>query len=240
MTTRPLSALFSPSSVAVLGASNDGAKWGHWLARGALEGESRRTVYLVNRRGGEVLGRRSYTSLGELPATPELVVVVVPFAGLEQAVDDALARGARAIVAISAGETGTERYDRLDASLAALVRDAGAVLLGPNCLGVLDAAEQLHLTSNPFPPGPIGLISQSGNLALELAMLAEDQGLGFSRFVSLGNQADLDATDLVRELTTHAPTKLIALYIEDFRDGRAGTRFESFRHPAPHLCFCLC
>lgn len=224
MSTRPLSALFSPSSVAVLGASNDGAKWGHWLARGALEGESRRTVYLVNRRGGELLGRRSYTSLAELPGTPELVVVVVPYDGLDQAVDDALARGARAIVAISAGETGTERSDRLDAALAQRVRAAGAVLLGPNCLGVLDAAEQLHLTSNPLPPGPIGLISQSGNLALELAMLAEDQGLGFSRFVSLGNQADLDATDLVRELTTHAPTKVIALYIEDFRDGRAFAR----------------
>jgi acyl-CoA synthetase (NDP forming) len=224
MSARPLSALFSPASVAVLGASNDGTKWGHWLARGALEGESRRTVYLVNRRGGEVLGRRTYTSLAALPGTPELVVVVVPFAGLEQAVDEALARGARAIVAISAGETGTARSDRLDGDLAQRVRAAGAVMLGPNCLGVLDAAEQLHLTSNPLPPGPIGLISQSGNLALELAMLAEAQGLGFSRFVSLGNQADLDATDLIRDLTAHAQTKLIALYVEDFRDGRAFAR----------------
>ena len=103
MSARPLSALFSPASVAVLGASNDGTKWGRWIARGALEGESRRTVYLVNRRGGEVLGHRTYTSLAGQPGTPELVVVVVPFAALEQAVDEALARGARAIVAISAG-----------------------------------------------------------------------------------------------------------------------------------------
>ncbi len=217
--TRDLRALFAPESVAVVGASEDPRKWGNWLAQGALRGESRRPAYLVNHRAQELFGRRAYASLAELPQRPDLVIVAVPLAALHRAVDEALNAGARAIVAISAGGDGSS-----DAALAARVAEAGAVLLGPNCLGVLDSAEQLELASAPLPAGSIGLISQSGNLALELGLLAAPEGLGFSRFASLGNQADLTATDLVGAFTEHAQTRLIALYVEDFRDGREFAR----------------
>ena len=95
--------------MAVVGASNDPAKWGHLLARGALRGEGRRSVYLVNRNGGEIAGREAFRSLAELPEAPELVVVSVRAAGFEEAVDSALAAGARGVVAITAGlgETGS-------------------------------------------------------------------------------------------------------------------------------------
>lgn len=224
MKPRSLSSLFSPSSVAVVGASDDPRKWGNWLARGALRGESRRAVHLVNHRAGEVLGRSSYGTLAELPQSPELVVIAVPVRALSEVVDDALEAGARAIVAISAGDNASAGTAQRDALLAARVRATGAVLLGPNCLGVFDAGEQLELVTNPLPPGSIGLISQSGNLALELGLLAARRGLGFSRFVSLGNQADLGAAEFVAELASHPPTKLIALYVEDFRDGREFAR----------------
>src|SRR5438876_71854 len=75
--------------------------------------------------------------------------------------------------------------------------------------------------ADALTPGPIALVSQSGNIALEVGLLLADLGLGFSRFVSAGNQADLDATELVAALAAHEPTKVIALYCEDFRDGRA-------------------
>jgi acetate---CoA ligase (ADP-forming) len=221
---RPVDALFSPRSVAVLGASDDMRKWGNWLGRGALQGEHRRPAYLINRRADTVLGRRAYASLAELPGPADLVVIAVPAAGLDAAVDEALAGGARAIVAITASSHDTPDAVAAQTSMAARVRAAGAVLLGPNCLGVLDSGEQLHLASGDLPAGSIGLISQSGNLALELGLLAERDGLGFSRFASLGNQADLGATELMRSLAEHEPTKLIALYLEDFRDGRAFAR----------------
>ncbi len=217
--TRDLTALFAPESVAVVGASEDPRKWGNWLAQGALRGESRRPAYLVNHRATQLFGRPVHASLADLPERPDLVVVTVPLAVLDTAVDEALAAGARAIVAITAG-TDTAG----DAALAARVRAAGAVLLGPNCLGVLDSGEQLDLASAELPAGSIGLISQSGNLALELGLLAAPEGLGFSRFASLGNQADLDATDLIRAFAAHDQTRLIALYVEDFRDGRAFAR----------------
>jgi acetate---CoA ligase (ADP-forming) len=218
---RDLRALFAPESVTIVGASDDPVKWGNWLARGALRAEHRRAVHLVNRRGGEVLGRPAHRSLGEVPGRPDLVVLAVPPVALDQAVDEALAAGARAIVAITASAADGDAGGPGDAALAARVRSAGAVLLGPNCLGVFDAHAELELAAGDLPRGSIGLISQSGNLGLELGVLAAEAGLGFSRFVSLGNQADLAATELVGALAHHDATELIAVYVEDFRDGRA-------------------
>src|SRR6185437_3968341 len=117
--------------------------------------------HLVNRRGGEVLGRRAHRSLADLPDPPELVVLAVPSAAVEQAVGDALAAGARAIVAIAAGEEDAESGAAHDAALGARVRRAGAVLVGPNCLGVFDAGAELELVPNDLPRGSIALLSQS-------------------------------------------------------------------------------
>ena len=219
--SRDLRPLFEPESVAILGASNDPAKWGHWLARGALKGAHRREVYLVNRNGGPIVGHEAYRSMADLPGPPELVILTLPAAVFEEAVDASLAAGAKAIVAISAGlgEMGPEGKAREEA-VVERVRAAGAVLLGPNCLGVFDAAADIDLGSNAFRPGEIGLISQSGNLAIEIGLLAADIGLGISRFASLGNQADVEAAELVAGFAAHEGTRAIALYCEDFHDGR--------------------
>lgn len=223
--TRDLTPLFDPRSVAIVGASATPGKWGYWLAQGALQAEERRAVFLVNRNGGEILGRTAYRSLAELPESPELVVITVPADGFEEAVEGALDAGAKALVVISAGlgEGGPEGQERERVAVER-IRNAGALLVGPNCLGLFDAETNLHLSSNSVPSGPIGLISQSGNLALEVGMLAGDAGLGFSRFVSLGNQADLEAAELIDDFLEHEPTRVIAVYCEDFRDGRAFAR----------------
>jgi acyl-CoA synthetase (NDP forming) len=182
-------------------------------------------VFLVNRAGGTILGQRAFRSLAELPEAPELVVLAVPAAGFEEAVDESLAAGAKALVGISAGLGERDEPGRqLEDAVVARVRAAGAVLLGPNCLGLANAEEELDLGWSQLPVGPIGFVSQSGNLALEVGRLAQAYGLGFSRFASLGNQADLVAADFLGELAEHPPTRVIALYIEDFRDGRAFVR----------------
>ncbi len=222
---RDLRALFDPRSVAVVGASNDPMKWGYGLSRGALRGAGRRSVYLVNRGGAEVLGQPTFRSIAELPGPPELVVVAVPESGFEETVDGALDAGARALVGITAGlgEKGDDGRAR-EHAVVERIRAEGAVLLGPNCLGVFDAGAELDIGWSELPAGEIGLISQSGNLALELALIATRHGLGFSRFVSLGNQADLEAAELVAAFAEHEATRVIALYLEDFRDGRAFAR----------------
>src|ERR1700749_3871984 len=101
--TRDLTPLFEPRSVAIVGVSADPGKWGYWFARDAARGAHRRSVHLVGRSGGELHGLPVHRSLAELRMEPELVVLSVPAVGLEQAVDDSLTAGAKAIVAIAAG-----------------------------------------------------------------------------------------------------------------------------------------
>ncbi len=219
---RDLEPLFAPRSVAVLGASTDPSKWGNWLARNALRGAHRRPVHLINRRGGEIDGHPLLGSLADAGGSVETVVVSVPEAGLEAAVEEALAQGARALIVITAGlaERGDHGRAR-EHALVERVRAAGAVMLGPNCIGVYDALSEFHVSSNDYPAGPVGLISQSGNLSIELGMLLERCGLGLSRFASIGNQADVRLPDLVEHLAGHEPTRAIAIYAEDVADGRA-------------------
>lgn len=199
-----------PASVAVVGASDDPSKWGHWLARGALIGRSRRAVHLVNRGGGLVLSEPTVRSLSELAEPPELVVLAVPAAHVPAVVDEALAVGVRGFVGIPAG---------IDDGVIRRIRDAGARLLGPNCLGVFDAATSLHLAWGRFQPGSLGVVSQSGQVGLEIAGLAAASGIGVSRFVSVGSQADVTAAEALLDLVSHDLTTVVGVYLESFGPG---------------------
>ncbi len=219
---RDLEPLFAPRSVAILGASTDPSKWGNWLALAALEGADRRTVHLVNHRGGEIAGRACVRDLAEAGGGVECVVVAVPEAALEEAVEQSLAQGARALIVITAGLGERDSDGRArELALAARVRAAGAVMLGPNCIGVYDGAASFRVSSNAYPAGALGLVSQSGNLSIELGMLCEGAGLGLSRFASTGNQADIGLPDLIEHLAAHDGTEVIGIYVEDVADGRA-------------------
>jgi acetate---CoA ligase (ADP-forming) len=228
-TTAPgggLDAVFAPRVVAVVGASEDPAKWGHIIAGRALASRGDRTVLLVNRRGGDILGQPAFPSVRAAAEASrvcvDLAVVCVPAAGFVEAVTDAVGAGARAIIGITAGlsETGAEGA-RAEAEALAVARAGGAVLVGPNCLGVVDTTTGLQLAHAVLPAGDVAVLSQSGNLVLDLAGLMADRGLGVSRFVSLGNQADLGLVDLLRSCADHDGTRAVAVYVEDVVDGRA-------------------
>ncbi len=218
---KQLSALFDPASVAIVGASDDPSKWGYAVATQALRAGDRRPIHLVNRRGGDILGRRAATSLTDIGEPVDLVVLSVPAGSFEACVDEALALGARGIVGITAGfaELGADGAVRQRA-IVERVRAAGAVLVGPNCLGLVDNTTQVYLSSDRFTDGTVALLSQSGNLALELELRFREHALGFSRFVSFGNQADVSLVDLVEDCARHDATSAIAIYAEDFADGR--------------------
>lgn len=216
--TGSLAVFTDPRSVAVVGASADPVKWGHWVARGALRGITRRDVHLVNAHGALIAGVPSVRSLSAIDGTPELVVLCTPAANVPTVVEAALERGARGFLGITAGVdalhgAGTER------ELVSLIRSAGARLVGPNCLGVYDAAHELELAWGRFTPGHLAIVSQSGQVGLELAGLAAP-GLGVARFVSIGNQADVTAAELLEDLVEHEATRVVVVYLESFAEGR--------------------
>lgn len=209
---RTVSAVFgNPASVAVVGASGDPAKWGHWLARGAQIGESRRPVYFVNRSGTEVLGYPSYPTLSELPEVPELVAIAVPGHLVAGVIREALKLGSRAFVVVAASM-------EEEAETAALLREYGARMIGPNSLGIYSAEGELQLMWGSMRPGSLAIVSQSGQLGSEIAAIGDRSGVGVSRFVSLGNQTDMGAAEIVRSIIGDGPTRTIGVYVEDFSD----------------------
>jgi len=211
---RTLRVFREPRSVAVVGASADESKWGYWLALGALRGSHRRRVELVNRRAGTLFGRPAAAHLGELAEAPELVALCVPGPHVAEVVEQGLALGVRGFLGITADVP-------REAELAARIWSAGARLLGANSLGLYDAAAELELAWGRFTPGSLAIVSQSGQLGSELAIRGARLGLGVSRFVSIGNQSDVRAAELLADLADHEPTRVVALYLESFTGGAA-------------------
>jgi len=185
-----------PVSVAVVGASADRAKWGYWLAVGALEGRDRRPVYLVNRGGTVIAGVSSHRSLRELPEIPELVAIAVPGPAVIDVIRTALELGSRAFLVVSA-RVEDERGIR------ELLREYGARMIGPNSLGVYSAGGRLRLMWGAMRAGSLAIVSQSGQLGSEIAALGARAGVGVSRFVSLGNQVDVRAAEVLRSLVQY-------------------------------------
>ena len=191
---------FEPRSVAVIGASKRRGSIGGELFRNILAGDFAGAAYPVNRDGEPVAGVRAYRTIEEIPDPIDLAVITLPGAAVLAAAEQALHKGVRALVVISAGfaEIGSEGVERQE-RLLALVRAHGARLIGPNCLGIAVAGPSLNATfaARAAPTGNIGFSSQSGALGLALLEAAESRGLGLSAFVSIGNKADVSTNDLL-------------------------------------------
>jgi len=214
--------LFTPASVAIVGASGDPQKWGYLAAEKVLANRDLRKIYLINRKAPVILGEQSYSSIADLPEAPELAVLSVPEAFLESTVDELLDLGTRAFVCITAGlgEAGPEGI-ATEARIVEKIQGAGAVMVGPNCMGVFEGPGQFDcMPWADLNEGDVGFISQSGGLIMEVCMRLQDYGLGFSRAISVGNQADLTASELIQNFIDHDGTKIIAIYCEDLFDGR--------------------
>jgi acetate---CoA ligase (ADP-forming) len=214
-----LTPFFSPSTVAVVGASSRRGSIGGELYRNVLEAEFVGTAYPVNLKGESVAGVRAYRSIAEIPDEIDLAVVCVAGEYVQEAAEDALQAGTKALCVISAGfaEIGSEGARRQQELLAA-VRAHGARLVGPNCLGIAVLRPCLNATFGPraLPRGTVAVSSQSGALGLALLEAADGRGLGLSSFVSIGNKADVSSNDLLEYWEDDPDTSLILLYLESF------------------------
>jgi acetate---CoA ligase (ADP-forming) len=214
---------FEAESVAVIGASRRRGSIGGELFRNILHADFRGAAYPVNRAGEPVAGVRGYSGVAEIPGDVGLAVISLPAALVLDAAEEAMRKGVRALVVISAGfaEVGREGVERQE-QLLALVRAHGARLIGPNCLGIAVPHRGLNATfaARAAAPGNIGFSSQSGALGLALLEAAESRGLGLSAFVSIGNKADVSSNDLIEWWEDDEQTEAILLYVESFGNPR--------------------
>ncbi len=215
--------LFHPRSVAFVGASDKPGKWGSIILGNLKRGDFQGTIYPINPAQDAVQGLKAYSRISDLPETPDLAVIVVPAEGVPGVVNECVAKGIKAGVVISAGfaELGKEG-ERLQREVVDRARAGGMVLVGPNCNGIMRPPAKLHLAMPPVfpPPGPIAVVTQSGNVGTSIVRRVMKMGFGVSCFVSSGNEADLHCEDYYRYLADDHETKVILSYIEGFRDGK--------------------
>jgi acetyltransferase len=220
-----LTPLFTPRRVAVLGASRHPEKLGHRLLQNLASPGFAGEIFPVNPSGETIAGRDAVRRVEDLPADLDLALVSLPAAAVPPAVRALGARGCRFCVVLASGfgETG-ETGRAVQTELGRISRTTGMRIVGPNCMGVVNVPGRLNASyfwDVPRQPGGISFLSQSGAYGGLYFREARDRGLGVAKFLSIGNQADLGFTECLAWLADDPDTRVVGLFVEEIRDGRA-------------------
>lgn len=234
MGSNGLSAFFTPSSIAVIGASESAGKLGHEILKNLVEGGFPGALYPINPKSERILGLNCFRNVKDIPDRIDLAVLIIPARLVPQAIQDCGEKGVRGAVIISGGfsEAGPEG-EALQKQVASIAAGCGVRIIGPNCQGV----------NNPYHPlcaswplltrkGGVAVISQSGTVGAAMMDWFSVEELGVSSFVSLGNRADVDEVDLIEYFENDPNTRVIAVYLEGTKDAvRLRKVLESIKKP---------
>jgi acetyltransferase len=224
-----LKAIFEPGSIAVVGASRRRDTIGYVILDSLLRDSYSGAVYPVNPSADVVHSMRAYPSIAQVPGPVDQAVIVVPKEHVLQVAAECGEAGVKGLVVISAGfrEVGGEGVDR-EHELLDCVRHYGMRMVGPNCMGVLntDPAVSMNGTFAPTAPpiGNVAFLSQSGAMGVTILDYAREYGIGVSKFISLGNKADISSNDALEYLRDDDQTSVILMYLENFGNPRHFTR----------------
>ena len=227
--SRSIARLLKPSSVAVVGTSNDDGKIGNALLRHLLDYGFAGPVYPVNPGARHVRGVPAYADIESIPDDVDLAVLAVPADEVAGVVEACRRKRVRGLVVVSGGfgETGPEGR-AAERQLVAAARASGMRVVGPNCLGIVntDSEVQLNASLAPMVPGRgrVGFFAQSGSLGVALLERARSRGIGLSSFVSAGNRADVSGNDLLQYWATDPGTEVVLLHLESFGNPRKFAR----------------
>lgn len=206
------------SSVAIVGASEDSKKIGHILL--AKNQDFSGKIYGINTKGGSFAGNDFYTNFADLSEVPDVAVFAIPEPFVYDSLREAGEKGVKNAVIITAGfkEVGNAEGEK---KLIEIGKQYGIRILGPNCLGYADTVNNLNIAfgSKFFVPGNIGIISQSGAMAVAITDVLAERRLGFSRMYTMGNKSDIDETDMLEALSDDEHTEVIAVYLESVNRG---------------------
>ncbi|MHB1415481.1 MAG: acetate--CoA ligase alpha subunit, partial [Chloroflexota bacterium] len=217
-----LQAFFAPESVAVVGASRNERGLGHTVLKNILDFGFPGRVYPVNPKADSLLGLKCYPDLVSIPDKVDLVVVVVPQPAVAGVMREAVEKGIKGAVIITAGfrEVGPEGLEA-EREITRIAHEGGMRILGPNILGIIDTESRLNATFAAAQPegGNIAFISQSGALLTAILDWAVRERVGFSKIVSLGNKADISEIDMFDALRDDATSKVVVAYLEGVTNG---------------------
>ncbi len=220
---RRLGPMFYPHSVAFIGASGTIGKWGHILPTNVLAGGFEGEIYLVNPKGGTMIGREVYTSLEDVPGKIDLAVVTVPGKYVFDLLPQCAAKGIKSMVLVASGfsETGAEGR-KLEEDLVREARKHDVLILGPNTMGICNPHDRFFCTASHIWPrkGSTVLVSQSGNMGNQLLAFAEQEDIGIRAFSGSGNEAMITIEDYMEAFEVDEFTKTVVLYLESVKDGR--------------------
>lgn len=215
-------AFFAPRSVAVVGASNDADKLGFAVLENMTRHGYPGRVYPVNPKGGLIRGLKAYPSVIDVPDEIDLAVIVIPAALVAGAMEECGRKGVSGVIVITAGfrEVGGDGM-KMERRLVEIAKKYSMRMIGPNCIGIIDTIIPLNTSFTAGMPkrGTIAFMTQSGALAQAVLDWAVGQGIGFSRFVSIGNKADCNENDFIEAWGKDPHSKVILAYLEDIRDG---------------------
>ncbi len=229
--TRPatLKTIFEPRSIAVLGASRRRDTIGYVILDSLLRDGYAGAVYPVNPHAEVVHSMRAYPSIGDVPGPVDLGVIVVPKERVLEVAVECGEAGVKSLVVISAGfrEVGGEGVVR-EQDLLSEVKKYGMRMVGPNCMGVLNTDPRISMNATFAPTAPaagnVAFLSQSGALGVTILDYAREYGIGVSKFISLGNKADISGNDALEYLRDDERTSVILMYLESFGNPRHFTR----------------
>ena len=218
---KDLNKMFKPESVAVIGASNTPGKVGYIIVDNLINDGFEGEIYPVNPKGGEILGKKAYKNITEIPGDVDLAIITIPSPLVNPAVKECGEKGVKNMVVITAGfkEVGGEGA-KLEAELTALGEEYGINIIGPNSLGITDSHTPLNGSfSQMMPPtGNIAFISQSGAMMVAIIDWSVTSGIGFSKVISLGNKAGVTEIELLEYLAEDDETAVIICYLESISD----------------------
>lgn len=216
-----LNKMFKPKSVAVIGASNTPGKVGHIIVDNLINDGFKGTIYPVNPKGGEILGKKAYANIKDIPETVDLAIITIPSVFVNTVVKECGEIGVQNMVVITAGfkEVGEEGA-KLEAELTALGKEYAINIIGPNSLGITDSHTPLNGSfSQMMPPeGNMAFISQSGAMMVAIIDWSVTSGIGFSKVISLGNKAGVSEIELLQYLAEDDETKVIICYLESISE----------------------
>ncbi|MFB6978285.1 acetate--CoA ligase family protein [Streptomyces scopuliridis] len=214
--------LMKPASVVVIGASGEPGKIGNSVMRNLIDGGFPGEIHPVNPKAGDILGRKAYKSVMDVPGQPDVAVFAIPAALVPAALEEAGRRGIPNAVLIPSGFAETGEH-ALQARIVAIGEEYGVRLLGPNIYGYYSTWQDLCATfCTPYDVrGGVALTSQSGGIGMAILGFARSTGTGVSAIVGLGNKSDLDEDDLLTWFGEDPNTECVAMHLEDLKDGRA-------------------